>query len=79
MKLLKLFAVSLAIMALSASAFAQTRELTGVVKDATDFPLEGVAVIVDGTANGVMTSGGGQLYYYSAVQGCCPQCVISWL
>ena len=38
------------------SAFAQNRELSGVVLDATDFPLVGVAVIVDGTTNGAMTA-----------------------
>ena len=59
MRLLKSFAVSLALMVVGATAFAQTRELSGVVLDATDFPLEGVAVIVDGTTNGVMTSGDG--------------------
>ena len=38
------------------SAFAQNRELSGVVLDATDAPLIGVAVIVDGTTNGAMTA-----------------------
>ena len=41
------------------SASAQSRELSGVVLDATDFPLVGVAVIVDGTTNGAMTAEGG--------------------
>ena len=38
------------------TASAQNRELSGVVLDATDFPLVGVAVIVDGTTNGAMTA-----------------------
>ena len=59
MRLFKSFAVSLALMVAGATAFAQTRGLSGVVLDATDFPLEGVAVIVDGTTNGVMTQGDG--------------------
>ena len=56
MRLLKSFAVSLALMVVGISAFAQNRELSGVVLDATDFPLIGVAVIVDGTTNGAMTA-----------------------
>ena len=59
MRLLKSFAVSLALMVFGISAFAQTRELSGVVLDAADAPLVGVAVIVDGTTNGVMTAGDG--------------------
>ena len=56
MRLLKSFAVSLALMLVGFNAFAQNRELSGVVLDATDFPLVGVAVIVDGTTNGAMTA-----------------------
>ena len=56
MRLFKSFAASLALLLAGFSAFAQTRELSGVVLDATDFPLIGVAVIVDGTTNGVMTA-----------------------
>ena len=56
MRLFKSFAASLALMLAGVSAFAQSRELSGVVLDATDFPLIGVAVIVDGTTNGVMTA-----------------------
>ena len=56
MRLFKSFAASLALLLAGFSAFAQTRELSGVVLDATDFPLVGVAVIVDGTTNGVMTA-----------------------
>ena len=56
MRLLKSFAASLAILLAGFSAFAQNRELSGVVLDATDFPLVGVAVIVEGTTNGVMTA-----------------------
>ena len=56
MRLLKSFAVSLALMFVGFNAFAQTRELSGVVLDAADVPLEGVAVIVDGTTNGIMTA-----------------------
>lgn len=59
MRLLKSFAASLALMLAGFSAFAQSRELSGVVLDATDFPLIGVAVIVDGTTNGAMTSDDG--------------------
>ena len=44
------------------SASAQSRELSGVVLDATDFPLVGVAVIVDGTTNGAMTAEDGTFY-----------------
>ncbi len=56
MRLFKSFAASLALLLAGFSAFAQTRELSGVVLDATDFPLVGVAVIVDGTTNGIMTA-----------------------
>ena len=56
MRLLKSFAVSLAFMLVGFNALAQNRELSGVVLDATDFPLVGVAVIVDGTTNGSMTA-----------------------
>ena len=56
MRLLKSFAVSLAFMLVGFNALAQNRELSGVVLDATDFPLVGVAVIVDGTTNGAMTA-----------------------
>jgi len=59
MRLLKSFAASLAFLLAGFSAFAQNRELSGVVLDATDFPLIGVAVIVDGTTNGVMTADDG--------------------
>ena len=59
MRLLKSIAVSLALMFVGFNAFAQTRELSGVVLDAADVPLEGVAVIVDGTTNGIMTAGDG--------------------
>ena len=56
MQLLKSFAVSLALLLVSFGALAQSRELSGVVLDATDFPLVGVAVIVEGTTNGAMTA-----------------------
>ena len=56
MRLFKSFAASLALLLAGFSAFAQNRELSGVVLDATDFPLVGVAVIVDGTTNGVVTA-----------------------
>ena len=56
MRLFRSIAVSLALLAAGFNAFAQNRELTGVVLDASDFPLIGVAVIVDGTTNGVMTA-----------------------
>ena len=56
MRLFRSIAVSLALLAAGFNAFAQSRELSGVVLDATDFPLVGVAVIVDGTTNGVMTA-----------------------
>ena len=56
MRLFKSFAASLALLLAGVNAFAQSRELSGVVLDATDFPLIGVAVIVDGTTNGVMTA-----------------------
>ena len=56
MRLLKSFAVSLAFMLVGFNALAQNRELAGVVLDATDFPLVGVAVVIDGTTNGVMTA-----------------------
>ena len=59
MRLFKSFAASLALLLVSFSAFAQTREISGVVLDATDFPLIGVAVIVDGTTNGAMTDENG--------------------
>ena len=62
MRLLKSFAVSLAFMLVGFSALAQNRELSGVVLDATDFPLVGVAVIVDGTTNGAMTAEDGTFY-----------------
>lgn len=36
------------------------RTVKGTVLDSKDFPLEGVAVIQDGTTNGVMTDANGQ-------------------
>ena len=62
MRLFKSFAVSLAILLSGISALAQTRDLSGVVLDATDAPLIGVAVIVDGTTNGVVTAEDGSFY-----------------
>ncbi|MBE6235802.1 MAG: TonB-dependent receptor [Bacteroidales bacterium] len=59
MRLIKSFAASLALLLAGFSAFAQSREISGVVLDATDFPLIGVAVIVDGTTNGAMTDENG--------------------
>ena len=56
MRLLKSLAVALTFMVAGINAFAQNRALSGVVLDATDAPLIGVAVIVDGTTNGVMTA-----------------------
>ena len=56
MRLLKSFAVSLAFMLVGFNALAQNRGLSGVVLDASDFPLVGVAVIVEGTTNGAMTA-----------------------
>ena len=52
MRLLKSFAVSLALMLVGLSASAQNRVLSGVVLDQTDSPLVGVAVIIDGTTDG---------------------------
>ena len=59
MRLLKSFSASLILMLVGLTAYAQNRDLTGVVLDASEFPLVGVAVIVDGTTNGVMTSDDG--------------------
>ena len=44
---------------MSISAQQSKRTVTGIVLDAKDFPLEGVAVIQDGTTNGVMTGADG--------------------
>lgn len=60
MRLLKSFAVSLSLMVLGINAFAQSRELSGVVLDVTDAPLVGVAVILDGTTVGAMTAEDGR-------------------
>jgi TonB-linked SusC/RagA family outer membrane protein len=56
MRLLKSFAVSLALMLVGLSASAQNRVLSGVVLDQTDSPLVGVAVIIDGTTDGKVTA-----------------------
>jgi TonB-linked SusC/RagA family outer membrane protein len=55
MRLLKSLAVSMLLLAMSVTAFAQNRTVTGVVLDTNNEPLIGVAVIVDGTTNGAMT------------------------
>ena len=47
-------------MVLGINAFAQSRELSGVVLDVTDAPLVGVAVILDGTTVGAMTAEDGR-------------------
>ncbi len=61
MRVIKSFAVSLTLMlACLTAAFAQNqREVTGKVLDAAQQPLIGVAVLVDGTNNGTMTSENG--------------------
>lgn len=61
MRVIKSFAVSLALMlGCLTAAFAQNqREVSGKVLDAAQQPLVGVAVIVDGTSNGTMTSENG--------------------
>lgn len=56
MRLLKSFAVSLlCILGGGIAAIAQNRTVSGFVYDTSEQPLIGVAVIVDGTTNGVMT------------------------
>ena len=66
-----LFLAAFGILAGSVSAYADTsstslsaeqsnRTVKGVVLDSKDYPLEGVAVIQDGTTNGVMTDEKGQ-------------------
>ena len=61
MRVIKSFAVSLTLMlACLTAAFAQNqREVSGKVLDAAQQPLVGVAVLVDGTSNGTMTSENG--------------------
>ncbi len=61
MRVIKSFAASLVlILACLTAAFAQNqREVSGIVLDAAQQPLIGVAVIVDGTSNGTMTSENG--------------------
>ena len=61
MRVIKSLAVSLALMlGCLTAAFAQNqREVSGKVLDAAQQPLVGVAVIVDGTSNGTMTSENG--------------------
>ena len=61
MRVIKSFAVSLALMlACLTVAFAQNqREVSGKVLDASQQPLVGVAVLVDGTSNGTMTTENG--------------------
>lgn len=65
-----LFLAALGILAGSVTAYAETssaaisaeqsnRTVKGVVLDSKDYPLEGVAVIQDGTTNGVMTDENG--------------------
>ena len=61
MRVIKSLAASLALMLCClTAAFAQNqREVSGKVLDAAQQPLVGVAVIVDGTSNGTMTSENG--------------------
>ncbi len=59
MKLLKAIAMTLSLLAISVVTYAQTRTVTGVVYDTSQQPLIGVAVIEDGTTNGVMTNDDG--------------------
>lgn len=51
--------MTLFLFAISVVTYAQTRTVTGVVFDANQQPLNGVAVIEDGTTNGVMTNDDG--------------------
>ena len=46
----------------ASAAEQSTRTVKGTVFDSTEYPLEGVAVIQDGTTNGVMTDSNGQFY-----------------
>ena len=49
-------ALIFAIMASTGSAFAQTRQVTGTVKDSTGVPIIGAAVAVEGTTLGVLSN-----------------------
>ncbi|MBO6028183.1 MAG: SusC/RagA family TonB-linked outer membrane protein [Bacteroidales bacterium] len=60
MKKVKLFFMTAAILLASVSAFAQNISISGTVTDLTGAPLEGAAVIVDGTSNGVITGADGR-------------------
>lgn len=61
MRVIKSFAVSLALMlvCLTAALAQDRREVSGKVLDAAGQPLVGVAVLVEGTSNGTMTSDDG--------------------
>ena len=60
MKKVKLFFMTAAILLASVSAFAQNISISGTVTDLTGATLEGAAVIVDGTSNGVITGADGR-------------------
>ena len=60
MKKVKLFFMTAAILLASVSAFAQNISISGTVTDLTGASLEGAAVIVDGTSNGVITGADGR-------------------
>ena len=55
MRLLKTFAVSLILLAVSLSASAQKRTVSGTVLDEQQFPVIGAAVMVQGTSTGAVT------------------------
>ena len=60
MKKVKLFFMAAAILLASVSTFAQNISISGTVTDLTGAALEGAAVIVDGTSNGVITGADGR-------------------
>ena len=55
MRQLKAFAVSLLLAAVSMTAFAQKRTVSGTVLDEQSFPIIGAAVMLEGTATGAVT------------------------
>lgn len=68
MKQARTFATILLLMAGALSAFAQQRTITGKVLDASDLPVPGVAVLVDGSDQGAATGMDG-LYSIRAKAG----------
>ncbi|HLZ16068.1 MAG TPA: carboxypeptidase-like regulatory domain-containing protein, partial [Cyclobacteriaceae bacterium] len=79
MKLYRSFMLTAALIGLlTTTALAQTRIVTGIVKDPSGAPVPGVNVLIKGTSNGSSTDGDGK-YSISVAEGGNPVLVFSFI